>query len=118
MKNFKNYIMRKSIIGLFVVVVVLGICVSFFYYTTGETINIKVNDKERVVTGSGENMTSKYLVFTENEVFQNVDDILLLKFNSSDLQGQLKLDTEYEVKVYGWRIPMLSMYRNITYIKE
>lgn len=58
-------------------------------------------------------MSSKYLVFTESEVFENTDAFWALKFNSSDIQGQIGVGETCTLRVYGWRIPFLSMYRNI-----
>jgi len=82
-------------------------------FTTVETIEIIVNKTERVQNDEN----SKYLVFTENETFENTDDILQGKFNSSDIQGKFKENQTYEVKVWGWRIPILSKYRNIISIE-
>ena len=57
----------------------------------------------------------KYLVFTEDGVFQNTDVWYRLKFDSSDLQGELMSLEDQEVLItkYGWRIPFLSKYDNI-----
>ncbi|HHX70455.1 MAG TPA: DUF1523 family protein [Gallicola sp.] len=54
---------------------------------------------------------------TEDEVFENEDEFIRLKFNSSDVQNKLKVDSTYTVRVIGWRIPFLSTYRNIIEIK-
>lgn len=105
--------MTKWIIaGLLLLVVV--VYPTTMYYTSGEYIDVTVTDKE-VKYDKGK---STYLVFTKDEVFKNTDNLFLMKFNSSDVQGQLVKDSTYTVKVYGWRVPFLSMYRNITYIKE
>lgn len=101
------------VVGLLLISVFL-----FIPYLTKDVVTIKVTDKERIVTGSGESMESKYLVYTENETFENVDATNFLKFNSSDLQGKLKRDSVYKVMVYGYRIPFLSSYRNIVKIVE
>ena len=94
------------------IIPVLIIILLFFmaYYSSAEDIIIKVVNKERITTQEG---NGKYLIFTENEVFENTDDLFLLKFNSSDLYNQLKVNKNYKVKVIGWRIPFFSMYRNI-----
>lgn len=94
----------------------LVITVSVFYYTSVETVEITVTDKERIVTGSGESLSSKYLVFTEGEVFENTDELFLGKWDSSDLQGALKPGQTYTVKVIGWRLKFFSTYRNIVKI--
>lgn len=86
------------------------------YYASHGTIEVvtaTVTDKERITTGSGENMESKYLVFTNRETFENTDSLWHGKFNSSDLQGRLKVGETYRFKVYGWRIGFMSSYRNI-----
>lgn len=83
------------------------------YYSSSETVEITVKDKDRITTGSGENIDSKFIVYTENEVFENTDSWLFVKFSSSDLQNKLEVGETYTVKVAGWRVPFLSMYRNI-----
>ena len=87
------------------------------YYQTAETVKFTVTDKETTITSHGENVSSKYIVFTENETFENTDLLFEGKFNSSDIQGKLKRGETYTAKVYGWRVPFFSMYRNIVVIK-
>lgn len=87
-------------------------------YNTQNDINITVTDKERVTYSSGESVSSKYLIYTETEVFECTDNLLVGKFNSSDIYGQLRKDSTYLVTVYGYRVPYLSWYRNIIKIKE
>jgi len=103
---------KLFIIVAFVVVVIPALWLGFPYYTA-KTVEITVTDKERVPDGQ---KGSYYLVFTENEVFQNVDVLRRLKTTSSDLQGRLQVGKSFEVTVYGWRIPLLSKYRNIVSI--
>lgn len=83
------------------------------YYSSEETIEITINDKERITTGSGEHISSKFIVYGENEVFENTDSWLYLKFNSSDVQNKINVGETYKVKVVGWRVPFISWYRNI-----
>lgn len=77
--------------------------------TTQETVTVKITEKERIHDGDED----KYLIWTEGEVFENTDSLVLGKFNSSDIYGKIQENETYECKVYGWRIPFLSMYRNI-----
>ena len=58
-------------------------------------------------------MDSKYLIYTDGEVFENSDDITFGKMNSHDFQSRLKVDSTYTVKVVGMRIENISMTRNI-----
>ena len=105
--------MKKLIISA-IALIAIG---SAFYYNTVEEVEIKVNDKEHVMYRNGSDLEDKYMVFTEGEVFENTDDLFYLKFNSSDVQNELKVDSSYSVKVIGWRIPVMSMHRNIISIK-
>lgn len=81
-----------------------------------ERITITIKKTERITTGSGEDIRHKYLVFTEGEVFENTDALFFGKFNSSDFQNKLDAGNTYEVRVSGYRVPFLSMYRNIVTI--
>ena len=65
------------------------------------------------------NDSDMYLVFTEKETFKNVDSFWHWKFNSSDIQGKMKKyeGKKIKVRVYGWRIPFYSSYRNIIEVK-
>lgn len=69
-------------------------------------------DKE---TGTVE---STYLIYTDHGVFRNDDAGWFLKYNSSDFYGKLDKDKYYRLKVYGFRIPIFSMYPNIVRVKE
>lgn len=107
--------MKKMILLL----VFIGIFIyPILYINSIEVIEISINNKERVTTGSGENMSSKYLIYAENEVLENTDAFIFFKFNSSDVYNELKLKEVYKVKVAGWRIPFLSSYRNIIKVVE
>lgn len=63
--------------------------------------------------------SGNYLIWATNgEVYSDVDSIPFWKFNSSDVFGQLKEGGTYKVHVAGWRIHVLSLYRNIIEVKE
>lgn len=85
---------------------------------TQKDVVITVTKTDRIVERNGEDIHSKYLVYTEEETFENTDSWMFWKFNSSDVQGRLLEGNRYRVKVYGWRIPFFSSYRNIVKIKE
>lgn len=96
-----------------VALLVVGAQLLFVNPTKTEVI-FTVNDKERV----SYNDVGSYLIYTSDEVFKNSDDWRVGKFNSSDLYGQLEVGKTYQCKVYGWRVPFLSWYRNIYDCKE
>ena len=78
-------------------------------YGTDQTVTAVVT-KTETKRGTSED---KYLIFTEGEVFENTDSLLRLKFNSSDVYGQIAAEKTCTFLVNGWRFRLLSMYRNI-----
>lgn len=101
--------------SIVMIVAVIGIIIfsKSIVLSQKNTIVAKIQEKERVVTGSGNSIESKYLIFTDKGVFENSDEALLGKFNSSDIYGSLKIGSTYKLTVYGYRIQFLSMYQNI-----
>lgn len=109
--------MRVSI-SIFIVFIVLSILGSIAYIRSKTDITITVTDKERITKTVEGNDASYYLVYTDTETFANSDSMLFFKWNSSDVQGQLKVNQTYKVTVAGWRIPFLSEYRNIIKVQD
>lgn len=102
-----------SVLLLFIFILVPIFGVKIYKSTcTKDDITITVIEKQRISSEK----SSKYLIFTENEVFENTDVLLLGKFNSSDLYGKFKAGDTYQVQVIGWRVPFMSWYRNIVRI--
>ncbi|RLD60422.1 MAG: hypothetical protein DRJ01_09720 [Bacteroidetes bacterium] len=110
MRNLKQ---KANYTLYFVLALVILIGYPAAYYMSSEKITITIKDKERITTGSGKNINSKFIVYTENEVFENTDSWLFFKFNSTDFQNKLEKGKTYKVKVAGWRITFFSWYRNI-----
>ena len=107
-------IKRNRILLFLIMSGFLTIFVSIYYYYTSQTEQtIFVKHKERIAESNG----GAYLIFTPNEVFEDCDSYLFLKFNSSDIYNMLEKGKYYRVKVVGWRIPFLSMYRNIINVR-
>lgn len=99
---------------VFILVILAILIVPVSKYLTAENVDITITDKESINTKE----KHKYLIYTTDEVFENTDSFLFLKWNSSDIQNKLIKDKTYTVKVAGWRIPFLSSYRNIISIKQ
>jgi hypothetical protein len=101
-----------------IILVILAISLSIAsynvaYMSTEAVVTTKVLKTERVITGSGDSIQSKYLVFCENETFELTDSLMYGKFNSSDMYGSLQVGKTYTFKVVGWRNHFFSIYRNI-----
>jgi hypothetical protein len=92
----------------------LGLSPVIHFTTLDTKEDVTILDKERVVSSTTEgNSTSKYLIFAEGETFQNTDTIWALKFNSSDIYGKIQRGQVCKFELTGFRVPFLSMYRNI-----
>ena len=119
--------MRGAFKPTLIILVILIFVVSLFFGAIGSFNDheyvITVTDKDRIYTGSEDDRESKYLVFGDAEdgsslVFENTDSVLRLKWNSSNVQGTLKVGNTYKVTVVGYRVPFLSMYENIIKVEE
>lgn len=100
--------------GIIVLAVLLITGATFVNHSTQEIVTITVTDKDRITYSDADgHAQSKYMVYTESEVFENIDDMTFGKFNSHDVQNQLKVGGTYKVKVTGFRIQFLSSTRNI-----
>lgn len=112
----------KAKIIMCVVIVSVSMVICLLYnisHISRNTYTATVTKKERIPNGD----SSKYLIFTDLKsgdprVFENTDSIVELKWNSSDVYAALKENKTYEIKTYGWRFPMLSLYENIIGYKE
>lgn len=105
--------MKSKILAALLFVVLIGIY-PFLYMSTSEVIEIKINKTERVTIDS----VSKYMVYTDNEVFENTDSWLYGKFNSADFYAKMKEGSVMKVRVAGMRWAFNSWYRNIVQIIE
>lgn len=118
-KKTKSFFVIIMVVVIFVLSI--GLEVIFSFNDTDYTIT--VTDKERIYEGSGDTSSSKYLVFGDDDngnslVFENTDCFIRGKWNSSNIQGQLKEGNTYKVTVVGYRVSFFSMYQNIIKIEE
>jgi hypothetical protein len=115
-RQFKR---KLFIIGI-VTLIIIGIIGSKILFNFNDTaVTVTITDKERIYSHE----SSKYLVFGEDKdgnsfVFENTDCFIRGKWNSSDIQGQLKEGNTYEIIIVGYRVPFLSWYQNIIKINN
>ena len=111
------------VVIMIAVILVLSIGYEAIFSFNDTEYTITVTDKERIYEGSGDTSSSKYLVFGDDQngnslVFENTDCFIRGKWNSSNIQGQLKVGNTYKITVIGYRVPFLSWYQNIIKIEE
>lgn len=113
--NMMRYNQMKRVLLLPVLVAGLILGASYGLKNIGyaeQTVQI-TRDSERVCRGTADNLQCAYEVYTDQGVFTNKDDIMHLKFNSSDLNAELVKGATCDVTAVGFRIPFLSMHKNI-----
>ena len=108
--------MKSKLIIVLAVVFILSILLYNPIVIALTTENIVITVTKTDIKRNDDSDT--YLVYTDNETFQNSDSFWNFKWNSSDLHGKLKNDSTYKVQVHGIRVPYLSIYRNIIKIDE
>src|SRR2546421_5339714 len=96
-----------AILGTIVLVIIGATAV----YSSQRQDTFTVNKAERVVSSDGK--SAKYLIYTDHGVFEDTDNLLFFKFNSSDVYGQLQNNKMYNCLTVGWRVPLLSWYPNL-----
>lgn len=104
----------KYIISILVAIVVIGLITidPILSYNTKSFVTFTVNDKATVIN----NTDSQYLIYTTAGVFDDSDSLWYWKWNSSDVYNQLERGGTYTATVYGFRIPFLSLYKNIVIV--
>lgn len=103
--------MNRSLIAIFFIIIVSVIFVKpIMHFSLMDTVeNVMVTDKDRIVTSE----SSRYLIFTDKEVFENSDSFLAFKFRSSDYYSNIQVGDTCTFTVTGVRWGFMSWYRNI-----
>jgi len=102
--------MKLAVAAVVALFVAFGVIMGVAYNSSERQTSFTVESKERVCSSSDD---CRYLIFTDNGTYENTDTVFKGKFNSSDIYGDFKEGETYDVTVWGWRVPFLSMYPNI-----
>ena len=110
-KNFFEAIGVQGIIILVAIIIIilsaiLPVCFHNTYTATVTDKGVKRYD------GS-----DKYLIYTDIGTFENTDQWLCGKFNSSDIYGRIEVGATYEFDTIGIRAPFFSWYENIIAVR-
>lgn len=115
--NFKNGFRLINVFVILICIVVGSLILKgTFPYLTADSSLITISKAERVVDKDAG--SARYLVWSDKGTFEITDTLAYFQFRSSDLYGQLKPGMTVEVKYYGWRNGLLSMYPNIYSIRK
>ena len=77
---------------------------------------VTVCDKGSVQTGSGDSRSHEYRIYTSGATYVVKDYYGSdgVRFNSADIYGRIQVGETYIFKSYGYRIPWMSSFWNIT----
>lgn len=119
---FKDNCLFGLLVVLACIILVGSLVFSVVASFNDHEYTVTITDKDRIVETSVDETSSKYLIFAEEKdgnthVFENTDNFFRFKWNSSDIQGDLKVGETYTIKVVGYRVPFLSWYENIIDIR-
>ncbi|MES5949422.1 hypothetical protein [Bacillus cereus group sp. MG6] len=120
-KEETNNIENKGKLGfiLFLVIVPTLLIASIINYIHVINIEGTVIDKYSKKSGKSDKF---YIVIQQNDdtekVITNTDGILMMKFNSADIQAEIKKGEKYNFTLRGYRIPFLSLFPNIDNTKK
>ncbi|AGK96527.1 DUF1523 family protein [Clostridium pasteurianum] len=117
--SFNRFRINKfKIIALMLGIIIMASIIMFFPHFFRNTYIVTISSKQ-VKRKDNKNV---YLIYTQTEngdarVFEDTDSLLEFKFNSEDIYGALRINRTYEVKTYGFRIPLTAAYQNIVKVK-
>ncbi|KXI83369.1 hypothetical protein ACS52_01015 [Bacillus cereus] len=104
---------------LFLVIVPSLLIASIINYIHVTSIEGTVIDKYSKKGGKSDKF---YIVVQQNDdtekVITNTDGILMMKFNSADIQAEIKKGEKYNFILRGYRVPFLSLFPNIDNAKK
>lgn len=105
--------MKRSIFAA--VVIFAGILLGdwCFVYFSSETLNAKIVKTEALNEGR-----TKYMVWTDREIFVHKTCYIEMVIDPAELYGQLEPGKTYELTVYGYRNKWMKSYRNIIGVKH
>lgn len=113
MTLFEKFYLAAGGVAATMVVGYAGAVIAYVAQSDEKT-EFTVNEK---VVKAG-NKSSKYLLMTDNGVFENTDSITRWKWNSSDVYNDIKTGCKYEATVFGFRNNFLSMYQNVVDVQH
>lgn len=99
----------KSSIAALLIVAPIAVA----YFLSAEQVTFTVDRKDYGRKTTERSYRTLFLVFTEQEVFEVGTSWLFLKFDSAERYHALQEGQTYRAVVAGWRIPVISEYRNI-----
>ena len=117
-------IITALVIIAIVAIAITCICIPLF---TQDTVTLKVTSKDTYTStecssdehgGSSCSTTLHNLVYTDGEIIQFNDNLILWVWGSQTAFSHVEQGKTYTFKVYGYNVPWLNWYRSVISYKE
>jgi hypothetical protein len=107
------------VVGGIAVVVVVFLVALFAGYGKTSWVDFQLTGKESVSTSDGNgNNGHEYRLYTTHGTYKVTDSVIHWRRNSADVYGRLLVGHKYHCKVYGWRVPLVSSFKNVLDCKQ
>lgn len=105
----------NAVIGLVAAGVIFAAVGGAAYASSGQDMTCTVTDKDRTTKVVDGNSSTDVRIWTEDCGVLKMDDSLIgMSFDTADKYGQIKVGQTYDFHTFGWRVPVFSMFPNIT----
>lgn len=98
-----------------ILVIVLLIGVPIAQYNHKQEFSGEITDKYNKRDGDSDKF---YIVLDDKKIIQNRDLLFKGRFDSADVQAQLKVGEKVKVKTIGYRIQFFSMYPQMYEVED
>ncbi|WP_291637575.1 DUF1523 family protein [Clostridium sp.] len=114
----KKFILKFKIVKVIICFIVMFGVIMLFPHFFRNTYIVTIASKRIIKLDN----IDTYLIYTQMEdgnikIFKNTNSLLEFKIHSENVYWGLILSAKYEIKAYGWNIPLLSRYQNIIKVK-
>lgn len=110
---------KAGCIGLMILPVILIIALFivpiYLQYNHKQEFSGEITDKYNKRDGDSGKF---YIVLDDKKIIQNSDLLFKGRFDSADVQAQLKVGDKVKVKTIGYRIQFFSMYPQMYEVKD
>lgn len=116
--GFFEVIMRGFLSVVIIILLILligGPIFTIAEYNHKEIYTGKITDKYNKRSYDTDDF---YIILDNKKVIANTDLIFKGKFNSADIQAQLKVGEKVKVKTIGYRVPFLNFYPKLYEIEK
>ncbi len=112
----KHSFMFKLLVSIFILSVVIGLITTIVLYNTSSFEKV-VEVKEKYIRYRRRS-SNYHVVDTDDNIYQIGNLWFKGDFDRAEDYAKLKVGSKYKVKGYGYRVPLLDMYKKIYHLEK